>query len=313
MEAAGGWLNPQTPSLFARFAAHVVSALGDLCDLWATINEPVIYATQSFLLGEFPPGTTNIRQTLRVVKQMLVGHGAAASAIRRVNSNARIGLVHHVRLFDPATPAPADVAVAAVWDYLFNALVLQALRTGRLLPPLGLGLRVNKALRVSSDFVGLNYYTRERVAFDRGAPGLLFGRRYTPPNVEQSDVGRAGTTYGEIYPAGLRRALRRVGSLGLPVYVTEAGLPDADDDQRPSFLVRHLAAVHDALQDGVDVRGFFHWTLVDNFEWAEGWGLRFGLYALDQHTQQRTLRPSGALYAAIARANALPGPSYSAG
>jgi beta-glucosidase len=92
----------------------------------------------------------------------------------------------------------------------------------------------------------------------------------------------------------------------VPLYVTETGLPDADDDQRPTFIRRHLAAVHRAISRGIDVRGFFWWTLVDNFEWAEGWGLRFGLYALDERTGERHLRPSGQLYASIARANALP-------
>lgn len=308
LQAAGGWLNPQTPALFARFAACAVDALGDLCNLWCTINEPVIYATQGFLLGHFPPGAQNIVQTLHLVRQMLLGHAAAAAAIHRVDASHRVGIVHHVRLFDPASAAPADTAVAALWDYLFNTLVTQAVHTGCLLPPLGFGLRVNPDLRASCDFLGLNYYTREYVAFDRGASDTLFGRRFTPAGVPQSDAGKDGTTYGELYAAGLYRALRRLAPFGLPIYITEFGLPDADDDQRPQFLLDHLSAVHHALQAGIDVRGVFHWSLIDNFEWAEGWNLRFGLYALDQHTQQRTLRKSGALYAAIARANALPGP-----
>jgi beta-glucosidase len=116
-----------------------------------------------------------------------------------------------------------------------------------------------------------------------------------------------GKSYGEIYPEGLYRALRRVARLSLPIYITETGLPDAADDRRPRFLLDHLAAAYRAIQEGVDVRGVFLWTLVDNFEWSEGWGLRFGLYALDQATRARRLRRSGALYAAIALANALPG------
>lgn len=307
LEAQGGWLNPATPGRFARFAGRAVAALGDLCDLWCTINEPFIYATQSFLLGLWPPGATSIGSAIRVAATMLRGHAAAAQAIRRANPALRIGIVHHLRLFDPATPAARDVAVAANWDYLFNGIILNALRTGRLLPPLGSG-RVLPGLRQSWDFFGLNYYTRERVAFDPRAPGLLFGRRFTPPDVEQSDTGFEGKTYGEIYPTGLYRALRRVARLGRPIYITETGIPDADDDQRPRFILSHLAAVHRAIREGADVRGVFLWTLLDNFEWTEGWGLRFGLYALDERTQERRLRPSGALYAAISRANAIPGP-----
>ncbi len=172
---------------------------------------------------------------------------------------------------------------------------------------MGSGLAEVPGLRGSCDFFGLNYYTRDHVAFDPRLPQELFGRRFTPAGAPQSDAGRDGRSYGEIYPAGLHRALRRVARLGLPIYITETGLPDADDDQRPQYILDHLAAVHRAIGEGIDVRGVFLWTLVDNFEWSEGWGLRFGLYALDQRNGARTLRPSGALYAVIARANAIPG------
>lgn len=308
LAADGGWLDARTPARFARFVEYAVSALGDLCSLWCTINEPVIFATQGYLNGEFPPGLRDIGATLRVVRNLLLGHAAAATAIRRVSPRHKVGLVHHVRPLDPASLSPLDHAIARLYDYLFNTVVILALRTGRIPPPLASGLRFTPGLANSSDFFGLNYYTREHVAFDRRAASALFGRHFTPPSALQSDAGKAGATYGEIYPHGLYRALRRVGRLGVPIYITETGLPDADDDVRPQFLLDHLAAVHHAVEAGVDVRGFFVWSLVDNFEWAEGWGLRFGLYALDEHTQQRTLRPSGALYAAIARANAIPGP-----
>lgn len=308
LEAQGGWLHPAAPERFARFAGHAVAALADLCDLWCTINEPLVYVTQSYMLGIWPPGQSDITSAIRVMSALLRGHVAASQAIRRVDPALRVGIVHQLRLFDPATPDARDLGVAVVWDYLFNTILLHALRTGRVMPPFGDG-RVWPGLRESCDFFGLNYYTRERVAFDARQPGLMFGRRYTPADVPQSEAGFEGKTYGEIYPHGLYRALRRAAGLGLPIYITETGLPDADDDQRPGFILSHLAAAHRAIQDGVDLRGVFLWTLVDNFEWSEGWGLRFGLYALDQGTGVRRLRPSGALYAAIARANAIPGKS----
>jgi beta-glucosidase len=129
-------------------------------------------------------------------------------------------------------------------------------------------------------------------------------RRFPRPHAEVSDHGRGGT-YGEVYPEGMYRVLMRVVPLHVPIYITETGLPDADDDQRPRFLITHLAQVARAIADGADVRGFYHWTLVDNFEWAQGWGLRFGLIAMDQKTQRRTLRPSARLFAAIASENGL--------
>lgn len=305
LEQKGAWLHPETPARFARFCEHVVAGLGDLCALWCSINEPVIYAVQGYLLGEFPPGRTSLLETFRVVSALLRGHALASTAIRRASPKANVGIVHHVRLFDPATDAIPDRMVAGLWDYLFNGALLNALETGVLPPPLGPWTRV-PGLRGSNDFFGLNYYTRERVAFDATAPQLGFGRRFTPKEVEQSDAGYNGETYGEIYPQGLERALERVSSLKWPVFITEFGLPDADDDQRPSFIVRHLEAAHRAIQAGTDLRGAFLWSLVDNFEWAEGWGLRFGLIALDQKTGERTERPSARILERIARANAIP-------
>jgi beta-glucosidase len=307
LEERGGWLHPDTPQRLARFAARAAAALGDLCQLWCTINEPMVYATQSYLLGVWPPGQRDAQAAFHTAAALLRGHVAAADAIRHTDPQARVGIVHHLRLFDPASCAPQDVAVAAAQDYLFNGVLLHALRTGRLLPPIGDGLTVSRALRDSCDFFGLNYYTRDYVAFDPRLPGELFGRRFTPPHAPKSDAGSDGKSYGEIYPEGLYRALRRVARLGLPIYITETGLPDAADHRRSRFILDHLAAVHRAIQEGIEVRGVFLWTLIDNFEWAEGWGLRFGLYAFDARTQERRLRPSGALYAAIARANAIPG------
>lgn len=307
LEALGGWLNPHTPHYFARFAAYVVAALGDLCELWCTINEAMIYAGMGFAAGRWPPGRLNPLSARRVVATMLHGHAAAAAAIHRMGAAHRVGMVHNFHLFDPATPAPQDVAIAALYDYLNNQIILSALRTGRIPPPFGHQLREVPHLRESCDFFGLNYYTRSRVAFVSRTPTWVFGHRFTPSDVEQSDRGNDDKTYGEVYPHGMYRALRRIHHrLGLPIYVTETGLPDDDDDQRPRYLLNHLAEVHRALQDGVDVRGVFVWSLLDNFEWAEGWGLRFGLYAFDERRHVRRLRPSGALYAICARANAIP-------
>jgi beta-glucosidase len=112
--------------------------------------------------------------------------------------------------------------------------------------------------------------------------------------------------YGEVYPDGILAVLRRVRRYGLPVYITENGVPDADDDLRPDFIVEHLRRVAQAVEEGCPVRGYYHWSIVDNFEWTEGWNLRFGLYALDPATQTRTARPSAALYGEICRRNGLP-------
>ena len=144
------------------------------------------------------------------------------------------------------------------------------------------------------DWLGLNYYGRYRVRFDPTAPALLFGRFETEHNV-RTEV----TDWGEPYPDGLTRQLERLGRLGVPLYVTENGIYDNRDQRRTQFLTEHVRAVGAALERGVEVRGYFHWSLVDNFECAEGWATHFGLLALDRDTGERTVRDSARVYERI--------------
>lgn len=301
----GGWSNPAAVAYFRRWAGTAVELFGDLVHLWCTINEPAVYAALGHLLGVYAPGAQGVRNCFTVLRHMLKGHAAAYRAIHALDGEARVGLVKNIQLFEPANPdSPLDRLGAWFIDYVFNQLVLRAIQDGVLLPPVGFGLSPHGPLIDSSDFIGVNYYTRNMVAFEPGKGEFLGLRRFPQPGAEVSDFGRHGT-YGEVYPEGMYRVLMRVARLGLPIYITETGLPDADDDQRPRFLITHLAQVARAIDDGADVRGFYHWTLVDNFEWAEGWGLRFGLIALDEMTGARTVRSSGRLFAAIAAANGL--------
>ncbi len=305
LENKGGWENRAVAKYFARYTHRVVEELGDLVPLWCTINEPGVYAVLSYLQGVFPPGVKNIARMFNVIGNMLRGHAAAYRAIHSLNGNAKVGLVKNIRFFDAANPvSPLDRLLEKLHNYAFNDIMLDAVRDGILRFPLSLGLTAHGALIDSTDFIGVNYYTRDRVAFDLSKPTEFFTRRFFTPNAEMSDRGR-DENYGEIYPEGLYRALKMAATLNKPLYVTETGLPDADDDQRPRFIITHLAEVHRAIREGLPIKGFYHWSLVDNFEWAQGWDLRFGLYQLDQKTQERTLRDSGRLYKRIAEANAI--------
>ncbi len=296
----GGWENEATAALFERFCARVVQELGDLVDLWCTINEPSVYAIYSYLLGLWPPQKRDALSTIRVLRHQLLAHALAYRAIHWVQPSARVGLAQHLRVFDPYKPqSPLDRWAAGLQDYMFNRLVLDAPAEGVLRPPLGCNASVSK-LADSQDYIGLNYYSRDMAAFDITQPGLLFTRRFPMPGADFSMEG-----WGEIYPEGLYRLLKRLRRYGKPVFVTEVGVPDNDDSKRPRFLITHLAAVHRALSEGVPVEGFYFWSLVDNFEWAEGFTARFGLIDLDLETGQRTLKRSGQLYGEISRAGAV--------
>jgi len=295
----GGWEDRETVALFKRFVERVVRALSPYCDLWCTINEPNVYGYMGYLDGAFPPGRSDFGAAMRVIRHLLAGHAAAYRAIHEVQPDARVGLAHNMRIFDPAKPqSPLDRRVAQWLDRTYNQAILTTLTRGFWKIPLGFGLAWK--LRKTLDWIGLNYYTRDLVAFDRKRREEFFSRRFHGKGAELLDGG-----YGELYPAGIFRSLQRLARLDLPIYVTENGIPDDDDDQRPRYLLTHLHQMWRAIQLCYPVKGYYHWTLVDNFEWAEGWTLRFGLIELDPRTQARTPRRSASLYADIVRTNAI--------
>ncbi|MBI3976346.1 MAG: glycoside hydrolase family 1 protein [Armatimonadetes bacterium] len=291
----GGWLWNAFPGAFGRFARRTVEALGDLADLWCTLNEPVAAIISGYLIGRFPPGGGGLLRTRVAVVNAVRAHAAAYHAIHAAQPAAQVGIAAYLRVFDPARPASRlDRLVAGAQDRVVNWMFLDALRDG-VLRGLWQTVRIPESAG-SLDFIGVNYYTRDLVRFDPRAVRTLFGRNTPTPGAPLSDGG-----YGEIYPVGLFRVLEQVRAYGRPIYITENGLPDADDDLRPAFLVSHLREAWRALQEGADIRGYFHWSLIDNFEWADGWTLRFGLIGMDPATQVRTPRPSSALYAEICR------------
>jgi beta-glucosidase len=306
LEQRGAFLWPAAPARFERFVRFVVEHLADLCDLWCTINEPNVYAIVGYVVGDWPPGRTgNFVAATRVQGNLARAHAAAYHAIHAIQPQARVGWAQNINIFDPARPGFAlDRWVARALDAAFNGFFVQAVRTGHVAFPLGTGGGNVAAARGTADWVGLNLYYRDLVRFDLRQAGQLFGRREVAPNAPRGDQPVTGS-WGEVYPQGIVRASQRLAALGKPVYVTENGVSDATDRLRPWQIALAVKALHEALAHGVDLRGYYHWSLVDNFEWAEGWTTRFGLAALDTATQERTLRRSAALYGAIAHANAL--------
>jgi beta-glucosidase/6-phospho-beta-glucosidase/beta-galactosidase len=190
-------------------------------------------------------------------------------------------------------------------NQIANTSTLAAITAGKLTPLIGVGQQIPYLID-SSDFIGLNYYTTILTSFAPGRPASFLARTFFDPRAEFSDFDPNGEPYGIIDPAGLYQSLKIVAAYGKPIYITENGVPDADDRLRGRFIATHLAETWRAIQEGADVRGYYHWTLVDNFEWVAAWALKFGLYSLDAETGARTARPSAAIYAQIAQANGVP-------
>lgn len=303
LERMGGWENPAVVTRFQNYVRYTVRSLSDLCDQWITINEPLVYVAQGWVRGIWPPMKVSPMGTLRVFRHMLLAHGVAYQTIHSCAPDAQVGYAMPVRVFQPSNPARwLDRKAANLKRYLGEHLWIMATVDGKLRPPLGLN-EYNRTLANSADFLGINYYTRDLVRFHPD-PRRLFGEEHYHPEGEFSDSGWRGI-YSEYAPQGLNQIVREVSVFDKPIYITENGLPDHDDDQRPRWLIGHLHALHQAIQDGCDVRGFYHWTFTDNFEWSEGWGLRFGLVELDPMTQKRRPRPSATMFSEIARNNGI--------
>jgi beta-glucosidase len=305
-EAKGAFLSPNAGELFERYARHVLSALAPLCRVWVTFNEPNVFSALGYVTGEFPPGKTGKVPTfLRVLGGLARAHVRAYRAIHQLRPDAEVGWAQHYVVFQPVGQGP-DRWVAGLLSHLFNEGFIDLIEHGRLAFPFRLFDGTVNEARGACDFVGLNVYSRFHVEFDFKSAFQLFGRVFVPPGVPQGDHG-VEKPYGEAYPPALSAAVERAAKLGKPIYILENGIPDAGDRLRPWLIVNALKEIHGLIAQGHDIRGYFHWTLTDNFEWSEGWKLRFGLVALDPQTQQRTPRASFRLYREIAQRNELPG------
>ncbi len=298
----GGFANIDNIKYFIRYVRYAVDRLQDLCDFWITINEPNVYGVLGYLMGTFPPGKRDLTLAFQVIRNLFQAHVEAFYAISELQPEARIGYCLQYRLFDPARRYwLPDIPTAAFQEECFNWLWLKAAESGHFPFPFNALLKALPHAAGTRDYHGINYYTREMVSFDPTRPADLFARRFIRPGVVVNDAGLQGS-FGEIYAEGLYRVLKAVHRRtrgNKPLYITENGFCDARDDRRPRAILEHLAMVHRAIREGIPVRGYLHWTLVDNFEWAEGWGARFGLIELDQRTQERLPRKSASLFGEI--------------
>jgi beta-glucosidase len=301
MSGQGGWLNPDSSDLFASFVKLIVPALADLVDTWCTINEPNVYAAQSYFSGGWPPGQESMSDYFLVLKHMLIAHAEAYRTIKDFQPHAEVGLAKHILVFQPRSSSPLDRWVTSTLDRAFNTSTLDALQTGEYQPVVG----SNEALDTANtlDWIGLNYYQRYHARFalkNLASLGIDYG---VPPGLPGGPSG-----WGELYPRGLYESIKRLWKqFELPINITENGVPDEYDNKRPGWIIESLRHLWHAINFGLHVRGYYFWSLIDNFEWAEGYDpcFRFGLYEVDFETQERTLRDSGKLYAEIARTNTI--------
>ena len=290
----GGWMNRDIAKWFADYAALVGRSFGDRLAATATINEPWCVAWLSHFLGVHAPGHRDLRAAARAMHHVLFAHGTAIDALRGEGAR-NLGIVLNLEKSEAASDGAADKAAQNLGDAIFNRWYLGGVFKGQypaeltslLAPYLPEGFeRDMEVVSRPLDWLGINYYTRGIYAADPSVP--LLAHRKEPGTRPKNDLG------WEIYPEGLTDLLVRVFTeyTKLPLYVTENGMSENDDARRVAFYDAHLKAVLAAQQQGADVRGYFAWSLLDNYEWAEGYGSRFGIVHVDYETQQRTPKQS---------------------
>lgn len=296
---SGGWENPETPARFETFVRKSVTALKEFCNLWVTINEPNVYAVSGYLQGQFPPGKREIGTAVKVMLNLSRGHARAYYAIHEIQPDARVGLAINYRSFQPAHPwQPMDHLMVNLQRDFFNNFFPNLAENGKthiLVPQYSVPEAAG-----TQDFIGVNYYTRDQVAFDLLKPENAFFQSSFLPDAEISPNGFIANV-----PEGMFEALRWANSYQKPILITENGVEDAQDGMRRHYLLQHLKEVWRGVNFNWPIQGYFHWSLVDNFEWERGWTQRFGLWELDPATQVRRKRPSVDLYAEICRENAI--------
>jgi beta-glucosidase len=278
---------------------RVVETLKDYVNLWCTINEPNIFATMGYFMGFFPPGKKDVGAYSRVTVNLVRAHAAAYRAIHSLQPHARAGAAINYRSMLPAKSwFPLDGWVAKTQSVLYNDAFARALLDGWVRLPLA-RQRVAEA-KGTHDYIGVNYYSRDYVSFNLLQAGKMFARRAFRAGADLSPTGFIANE-----PEGMFESLKWARQFNVPIIITENGVEDPEDQMRPRYLAQHLQQVWRAVNFNWPVKGYYHWSLVDNFEWERGWSQRFGLWELDVETQGRKKRPSADFFAEVCRENGL--------
>lgn len=316
LQDKGGWPDRSVVEAFVRYADVVSQRLGDRVHQWMTHNEPFCTAWLGYGLGQHAPGMQDVQAALQTAHHVLLSHGQAVRVLRgNGGAKTKVGIVTNLTWADAFSDSPEDQAAAHRFEGLHNRWFLDPLFKGdypadmlELFGPLAPTMQDGDMAAIAAplDFLGVNYYNRSVLSEDNG--WLPLRVKFHRPEGEYTEMD------WEVYPPGLYNVLMWVHQTYAPpaMYVTENGAayqdevtPDGQicDDKRQAFLAGYIAQAHRAIQSGAPVRGYFVWSLMDNFEWAHGYTKRFGIVHVDYETQKRTIKQSGEWYAQVTKEN----------
>ncbi|MDO8638180.1 MAG: glycoside hydrolase family 1 protein [Candidatus Daviesbacteria bacterium] len=274
----GGWTSRKSALYFERFVKKIVPELKEYADFWITINEPMVLVYGSYIIAKWPPQKKSTIKSIKATWNLMRAHKKAYKAIHKIIPEAKVGIAQNVQSFTAFHKHSLREQLGVIFSDLTTNHLFYFFTQGH------------------HDFLGINYYFHNRLKIEKGFfPTISNVQEFTK---EVSDLG------WEIFPEGMFDVLTDLKD-GLPIYITECGIATSNDDRRIRFVMQYLQEVYRAIQAGVKVKGFFYWSLLDNFEWADGYDPKFGLIEVDFKTQKRTVRPSAQIYADIAKNNGI--------
>lgn len=290
----GGFEEKENIKYYEEFVKFIIREYKGKVKFWNTINEPSIYATEGYFDGEFPPGKKDMIGAFTVIKNQIIAHAKAYHIIKNEDPDAQVGIVKQiVYLVAKDINNPFDRIAASISDHLFNEVVIKALKTGDISFPLGFFEKYDY-IKGSSDFIGLNYYFRKYITLTN-----ISGDFTLSEDERTTQMGNA------IFPEGIYLSIMRIyRELNLPIYITENGISTDDDEWRIEYIKSHLKEVHRSINEGADVKGYFYWSNMDNFEWNKGYYPKFGLIGIDRENNlKRIIKKSAKVYADIIKNN----------
>ena len=276
-EDEGGWEKKSNIKYFERYVDYVSYHLSNEVEFWVTMNEPTAHITGGYIMGKWPPGKEKPLKSLPVFNNMIKGHKAAYDIIHGNDNEANVGMAQFTSFVTPKNEKNLlENLVAYTADKVSNHLFVREVYD-------------------ELDFLGMHYYFRQTIS-TKIIKNAIFK---DPEEVESEDMDRS------YYPQGLYEILMEFKKYDLPIYITELGVQDAHEVSRDQFLNEHLGEVYYAIENGVDIRGVYYWSLLDNFEWSEGYGPKFGLVSVNEQTQERNIKDTSWEYAHIAKCNCI--------
>lgn len=289
----GGFSKVENIKYFTNFSHKIVKEFKGLVQYYIVINEPMVYLTQGYLFGEWPPGEKSIDETYEVGKNLLIMYDKTYNLIKKMDPYTKISIAKHASVYEPYNKLSLKDRIATNRvRHLFDHVFIDSILKQKILPPFG----KEELLDHNSDldFIGINYYTKQYIKYDKEKKFDI----KTKSN-HLTDIG------WEFYPEGIEEVLDRFAKYDIPIMITENGIADEEDRYRTRYLLITLEKIHKSMKKGIKIIGYMHWSLMDNFEWIEGTSMKFGLYKTDYNNHLMMLRNSGEIYSKIAKNNAI--------